>query len=176
MTEIATGKKNPMRQPSRAFLDIQASIDPMGWAYLEAMPIEIPLLPGWVAVHAGFEPGRPRNAQKPAAVLRVRWVDSQGKMVALDPEGPMTQPQGTVPWTTLWAGESVVYGHNVWGLDQPREDRSLSGATCIGLDTGCCFGGKLTAMVWDSQTAAVPFYVQVSARSVYAKLRSSEDA
>jgi serine/threonine protein phosphatase 1 len=52
-----------------------------------------------------------------------------------------------------WSGKQVVFGHT------PTRSMGLSGKTifaserCFGIDTGCVYGGYLTA--WDSETHAV---------------------
>jgi protein phosphatase len=59
-------------------------------------------------------------------------------------------------WAALYAGNSVVvYGHT------PVTDATRVNNT-ICLDTGCCFGGKLTALRWPEQTL-----VSVHARQAY---------
>jgi diadenosine tetraphosphatase ApaH/serine/threonine PP2A family protein phosphatase len=59
-------------------------------------------------------------------------------------------PEGAVSWWTLWKGpESVIYGHAVHSLVSPRIDEPQPGIRCIGIDTGCVFGGRLTAAIID---------------------------
>ena len=80
-------------------------------------------------------------------------------------------PPGARPWAEVWPGpESIVYGHMVHGLEEPRIDRPVEGVTCAGIDTGCCFGGRLTAYV--IETGEV---VQVQARATYAQLIVDEE-
>jgi hypothetical protein len=77
-----------------------------------------------------------------------------------------------------------VYGHAVnkgteFGvpvcLEQPRVDRMWTPQgdmiACIGIDTGCVFGGRLTAAVLD-RNGSVQF-TQVQARRQYAELGKS---
>ena len=45
----------------------------------------------------------------------------------------------------------------------------LDGFECVGIDTGCCFGGRLTAMLLEERA-----FVQVQARRAYAKMPSSK--
>ncbi len=131
-------------------------------AFLAARPTYLRLEPPWVAVHAGFEPDRTIDEQKYAVMLRVRHVDLAGRMVALGHEGPTTSP-----WATRWQGpESVVYGHDVHDLERPRIDHPVDSVSCYGIDTGCCFGGRLTALLLPSCEI-----VQVKARRPYAPLR-----
>lgn len=70
------------------------------------------------------------------------------------------------PWASEYRGRaSVVYGHT----PVPEADW-LNGTICI--DTGCVFGGKLTALRWPEKEL-----VQVEAKAVhYAPLRPLEDA
>jgi hypothetical protein len=70
-----------------------------------------------------------------------------------------------VPWYTRWAGpESVVYGHDVPDLKEPRIT-GTGKAVCFGIDTGCVFGGHLTALVLDEDGLGT--FVQVPARRTY---------
>lgn len=137
--------------------------------WLNNSPPWLDLGNNWMAVHAGFEP-RPYSEQKNDRVMRVRYVDTNGDMKGFS-EDSMDQPEGTVYWTEVWPGpHSVVYGHAVHSRRNPRIDARVlpDGSTiqCIGIDTGCCFGGRLTAMVFRTPVSE-PEFVQVDAAKVY---------
>jgi hypothetical protein len=73
-------------------------------------------------------------------------------------------PPHLSPWATRWPGpESIIYGHHVHGLDEPRVDVPCAGVRCVGLDTGCCYGGRLSALVLPAEEI-----VSVQARARYA--------
>lgn len=165
--KLATGTLNPMGPPSAAQREQWSSLSEEDVRWLGALPLRAELKPGWLAVHGGFE-GVPLDKQRNDKMLRCRYVDKvSGKMVSL-PEDALKQPLGTVYWTEQWQGpESVVYGHAVHSLETPRVDRK-DGFACYGIDTGCCFGGRLTAMVLHPDRE--PEFVQVKALSAYAKM------
>ena len=51
-------------------------------------------------------------------------------------------------WAEAWTGpDSVVYGHFPHDLGAPRRDEPRPGVACVGIDTGCVYGGALTALV-----------------------------
>ncbi len=159
--------KNPMRMSE----DRQAQHAALGeasLAWLAALPLTIPLddaEPGvpWVVVHAGFEPGRPVAKQHERIVVRVRFLDEAGRMLGI--RGAGDEPPNAIRWATRWTGpESVIYGHAVLGMEAPRRDEPKPGVTCMGIDTGCCFGGRLTAFVLPGREI-----VQVAAQRAYAK-------
>jgi bis(5'-nucleosyl)-tetraphosphatase (symmetrical) len=132
-------------------------------AFLASRPTFLRLDEKWLVVHAGLEPNRTVEEQKAAVMLRVRHVDVAGRMVPLGHEGPLTSP-----WATRWDGpESVVYGHDVHDLEHPRIDHPSDSVSCYGIDTGCCFGGRLTALLLPSREI-----VQVHAKRAYAQLHA----
>jgi bis(5'-nucleosyl)-tetraphosphatase (symmetrical) len=159
-----TGAENPIRSLGAVAVRQNAALSDDDVAWLGGLPLMIRLRDGMVAVHAGLEPERPL-ADQSAAVLRVTFVDKDGRMVRL-PERDGVRPDRIYHWAQRWRGpESVVYGHAVHSLVDPRVD-AFPGGRCVGLDTGCCFGGRLTALVLvPSEDAS---FAQVQARQAYA--------
>lgn len=77
------------------------------------------------------------------ALTRLRFCSADGTMEFATKEGPGQPPAGFMPWFDVpgrrTAGVPVVFGHwSTLGLVQ-RTD-------LIGLDSGCVWGGKLSAM------------------------------
>ncbi len=73
---------------------------------------------------------------------RMRYVHPDGRLNLADNGAPGTQPEGDRPWFEMpdraMAGQRIVFGHwSTLGLVQ-RDD-------LIALDTGCVWGGQLTA-------------------------------
>jgi diadenosine tetraphosphatase ApaH/serine/threonine PP2A family protein phosphatase len=153
---------NPLDERTRLQHDAFSAED---LAFLRTLPPYLRLDTQWLAVHGGFLPNHSPEEQSHNVVLRLRYLDERDHFVSLGDE--LIQPPGTVRWATRWPGpENVVYGHAVHDLVSPRIDRTASGGTCFGLDTGCCFGGRLTALVLPSLEI-----VQVAARKEYVPLR-----
>jgi len=76
-------------------------------------------------------------------LTRMRYCDPSGRLDLSAKGHPGTQPAGTLPWFRIpWRGtraERIVFGH--WStLKWLAEDNVWS------LDTGCLWGGQLTAM------------------------------
>jgi diadenosine tetraphosphatase ApaH/serine/threonine PP2A family protein phosphatase len=96
-------------------------------------------------------------------LIRNRFVDKDGRPLPLSADN--STPEGAQPWDCLHdpARGRVVYGHNVWSLEEPRVNND-----CYGIDTGACFGGRLTGYIEDLATGAVEF-VQVQARKAYSE-------
>jgi hypothetical protein len=123
------------------------------WAYLEALPLYLRLGrekahgPETAVVHAGAVPGKALEEQDRELLLTIRSIRDDGT--------PSKKIEGT-PWAALWKGpERIVFGHDaVRGLqEQPM---------ATGLDTGCVYGGKLTALVLPERKL-----VAVNARRAY---------
>jgi bis(5'-nucleosyl)-tetraphosphatase (symmetrical) len=137
-------QKIPMQMdPVAAEQNQQLSDYQIDW--LAHLPTALELGNNWIAVHAGFEPFKPLDQQVPEKCMRIRYVKRDGTMKGFD-EGSLDQPLATLPWQDLWLGpKSVVYGHQVY---KDVYLKCLPGnVVCAGIDTGCCYGGKLTAMI-----------------------------
>jgi serine/threonine protein phosphatase 1 len=94
---------------------------------------------GVIVVHGGVLPDGscPREA-----ALELRYIRRDGDRWSIVPKGK-EQP-GDRFWSEVWDGDRiVVYGHTP--RREPKIDRRA-----IGLDTGCVYGGKLTAAIFES--------------------------
>jgi bis(5'-nucleosyl)-tetraphosphatase (symmetrical) len=83
------------------------------------------------------------------ALTRVRYVDAEGTMDLKLKQAPADAPAGRIAWfdhpERLTGGTPVLFGHwSTLGL-MMRED-----AIC--LDTGCVWGGQLTALSWPARS------------------------
>jgi hypothetical protein len=150
--QVAAGADQGLKPERQQVLDTLNAAD---WAYLDALPHYLrlgPQAPGQpevAVVHAGGVPGVPLEKQDPEHLLTLRSIRDDGT--------PTKRIEGT-PWAKLWHGpERLVFGHDaVRGLQQ------YPWAT--GLDTGCVYGGRLTALVLPAQKL-----VSVPARRAYVK-------
>lgn len=109
-------------------------------ALFDAFPLFVDL--GDVVVaHAGIRPGVALHEQARADLLKIKTVDGT-------PDGPMW-------WEVHDTAPTVVFGHHVL-----REPLRLEHA--IGIDTGCVYGGRLTALTLDTGA-----FTSVRARQTY---------
>jgi len=99
---------------------------------------------GFLVVHAGFDPRRPLARQSDVALTNLRRLKDTEE-----------------PWYERYEGDAlVVFGH--WASPKPVVRRNA-----IGLDTGCVYGGALTALILPERRL-----VSVPARRVYARKES----
>jgi predicted phosphodiesterase len=96
------------------------------------------------AVHGGFLPQMHATAEDVErakdVVVELRWIRKQDGGWTAIPKDQRTSSD--VLWAEQWNGDRfVVYGHTP--LREPKRD-----ARALGLDTGCVYGGMLTAAVW----------------------------
>ena len=113
---------------------IAKRLDEADVAWLESLPLTIVLDElRAIVVHAGLVPGVPLGSQVREHVFTMRSLRSDGSPTKRIEEG--------VPWASLWPGpELVLFGHDaVRGLQR--------WPYAIGLDTGCVYGGRLTALL-----------------------------
>jgi bis(5'-nucleosyl)-tetraphosphatase (symmetrical) len=110
----------------------------------------------WIAVHAGLHPRLPPQSTDPAFLTEVRWCDAQGRRPTDVPKAQLEPPPGYRPWYAFYHGpRTVVFGH--WA----QRGLIVEGRV-RGLDTGCVYGGRLTALWWPEQRL-----VQVDALRTY---------
>ncbi len=157
LRRIATGQSPPDgRLPKPEHQLVLDQLTEEDWAYLEALPIYLRLGPersgeaDTIVVHAGFVPGVPIEEQKREHAITLRSIRENGE--------PTKKLKGQ-PWASLWPGpERLVFGHDaIRGLQQHP--------FATGLDTGCVYGGKLTALVLPERKL-----VSVDARQAYVAL------
>ena len=113
------------------------------------------------AVHGGFLPGmrvtREDVERERDVVPRLRWIRRKNGNWTYIPKGK--QKKGDSLWAERWDGDRfVLYGHTP--VDVPKRDRMA-----LGLDTGCVYGGMLTAAVLAGGEWTT---VSVKARRTYA--------
>lgn len=115
---------------------VAKTLKPADWAYLQALPFwrDFPQPSGLVrVVHAGVAPGVPLVKMRKRDLVTMRSITAAGEISDTISDG--------VPWASRWPGpEHIVFGHDaVRGLQQYEK--------ATGLDTGCVYGGALTALV-----------------------------
>jgi hypothetical protein len=133
------GEKAPRLSPSHQ--QIVHELTDEDWALLEQMPLSIDVPDhNTVLVHAGIDPRLPLAKQDPWVMMHVRSIDT---------EGEPSEKWGT-PWGQLYFGpQHIVFGHNA------RKHPQLH-PFATGLDTGCVYGGRLTALVLPQGEAPPP--------------------
>eukprot|EP00439_Symbiodinium_sp_Y106_P079788 s569_g18.t1 len=122
------------------------------------LTIRLPDHANLLLVHAGLVPGRPLEEQSMEDMVMLR------NLVKADAETKIYQALHDVragePWAAAWSSwvagspmadmpKMVMFGH-----DAPRGFQQYPHA--IGLDTNCCNGGSLSAMVLPAQLVQVP--------------------
>lgn len=99
-------------------------------------------------VHAGFIPGVKLTQQNPRLMMNMRSVLEDGTVTAKNVD--------CCEWAKLWRGpQTVVFGHDAFrGLQQYD--------FAMGIDTGCVYGGRLTALLLPENRL-----ISVSAKRAY---------
>jgi diadenosine tetraphosphatase ApaH/serine/threonine PP2A family protein phosphatase len=123
------------------------------WEYLKAMPKFLyDAQIDTVIVHGGFLPNKPWQTQGSDLITNIQVIDKKGK------PAKRSDAPDAAPWADSWGGSPfVVYGHT------PRP-RVFERKGSIGIDTGCVYGGHLTAYIIEDKSL-----VQVRARKAYAQ-------
>ena len=103
----------------------------------------------FICIHGGLEPNIPLNKQRPEIATRIRtWGGDEEDMD--NPADP--------PWYEFYHGEKpVIFGH--WAMKG-----SVLRENAIGIDTGCVWGGRLTAFILEeNEIVQVPALKQYRA-------------
>jgi hypothetical protein len=101
----------------------------------------------WCAVHAGLVPGQAPAQTDPEDLVSLRRLPTRGRPY----------------WYEVYTGPNLIlFGHTPSKI--PRTRRIGPNLVALGLDTGCVYGGKLTAY-----SPELDEYVQVDARKTYAQ-------
>ncbi len=103
------------------------------FARMNAAPLVMPLPEhGLTVVHAGVDPRKEPEASSEEVLLTVRSIDDGGEP---------TRRLLATPWARAWRGpRQLVFGHDA------RRNLQLE-PFATGLDTGCCYGRRLTALL-----------------------------
>jgi hypothetical protein len=131
-----TGTARPARGPKgvlgRMHRAVARALRPVDWSILDTTPLHLDLPEHQLrVVHAGIDPSVPFERQHAATLMRIRTVRA--------PELPRGKRE--VLWGSRYAGPPhVVFGHHAAPGLQLHP-------WATGLDTGCVYGGRLTALV-----------------------------
>ncbi|CAM9449939.1 unnamed protein product [Scytosiphon promiscuus] len=104
-------------------------------------------------VHAGFTPGVKMKRQNPRMMMNMRSLTVEGG-------APTSKVVENRPWAREWAGPDTVF----FGHDAARGLQVLDQA--MGLDTGCVYGGRLTACILPERRL-----VSVASKAAYMQYR-----
>lgn len=144
------GEHEPRLSPTHA--ELAHSMSDADWALLRSLPLYI-RLPEHEAlvVHAGLVPQVPLEQQQPVLMMNLRSIRPDGT--------GSKKPDDGMLWGALWTGpELVLFGHHAAAGLQVYPH-------AIGLDTGCVYGGKLSACILPERKI-----VSVPSRRAYAPI------
>lgn len=127
--------------------------------YLQSLPYTL-IIPqiNAIIVHAGLVPGVPLKHQSYIDLCHMRNIILKQKLWGKSVISYNKMDEG-VGWATQWEGPEHVY----FGHDARRGLQELPFAT--GLDTGCVYGGALTAVVITNNNSRQ--FISVPARQSY---------
>jgi hypothetical protein len=173
---IKEAKNNPSyRIPVKPSKDQEKTIRELSYNdldWLSQLPyyIELPEL-NTLVVHAGVAPGIPIHRQSREVLTMVRYIDNvRMTMVPLQVPG-FKQPPNSFYWAEAYDGHrNVIFGHTVVGKEVRHWQGVNGSVSCWGIDTGCVFGGCLTACVFDLEGDHRPRFVSVDALDDYSGL------
>ncbi len=116
---------------------------------------------GLIIVHGGILPGVPLYAQNPHLCIRAQmvipgrqelhnrwWGGEATRQPKIGKTEKESYAEGYRRWYTVYDDEyDCIFGHSVMGV-KPFIHKTEHYGTVIGIDTGSCFGGNLTACIY----------------------------
>ena len=139
--EVEVGKSQ------RTAVELMASVRAELKQFLSSLPLFIET-DDWILVHAAIHPVEELGGTTHEIATTYRTF-------------PGPNVPGAPKWYTLYHGpKTVIFGHDAPGglVRWPPQGRPLA----VGLDTGCVYGGRLTAYHFESDT-----FHSVPARKIY---------
>jgi bis(5'-nucleosyl)-tetraphosphatase (symmetrical) len=132
------------RQHSYDWLKTHNQLTEEAWIYLASFPLYRHITEEWLLIHGDIDP----------RLLLGKM--SRGEL------------ENRKHWVQEWEGpEKIVFGHMISDLGSVF---SVPERGLYGTDSGCCFGGKLSAVIINVDGTGVKV-VQVDAKEEYARLR-----
>lgn len=136
---------------------------------------------GLIIVHGGVLPGVSLAQQPPEVCVRAQmikpndfkapsrwWGNDAGNQPRVKKTEAESRAEGYVRWYEAYDQEyDCIYGHSVIG-DKPYIHQREGYGRTIGIDTGSCFGGSLTAFIYPAMD-----YLQVQCQNYGASLGKS---
>jgi diadenosine tetraphosphatase ApaH/serine/threonine PP2A family protein phosphatase len=132
----ARQRAEPGLHLGHAHLQLLHELTEQDWALLEALPLYLEVREHRLCiVHAGIVPGVALEDQDPWLLTHLRSIDASGNP---------TDKSGPIPWGARYPGPvHIVFGHNALAGIQLHP-------FATGLDSGCVYGGELTALVLEA--------------------------
>lgn len=164
--EANPGQVQPTVLQHKEKMEIFNSLSKEDLMWMSRMPymIDIPEL-NTIAVHAGFKPGVAPEENSFNTMMHIRFLFPGDKQANLN-KHDYTAPPGSYFWADRYTDtRNVVYGHHVGSKTDISIHKNNVGATCYGIDTGVCFKGTLTALIFELPSSEKYKVVQVSHKS-----------
>ena len=148
-----TARSNAIETHEHLRVALELSVRELNW--LAQLPYYICSVDlGSLFVHAGFQSSVKLGDQDPWVMMTMRSLLADGRVSA--------RCIYTQPWANHWNGPlTVLFGHDAARGLQHHDH-------AVGLDTGCVYGGELSALVLPEKNI-----VSVPARKVYANYVNS---
>lgn len=158
------GGKNPMTA-NETFLKVHSEFKENDFELMKTLPTAA-IWENFLFTHAGVIPGLMLN-QPLKGFVRNRYIEPRDDKWVFsatwqDKDGNWKHMPGARHWTEAYnEKQTIIYGH------EPENDIHWVNNT-IGIDTGCVWGIKLTAIIIDCRTKEITFE-QVKAKRDYTK-------
>lgn len=135
--------RNPMRPFTGHHLEVHKSLTQEDFNFIRTFKPFIRISDKFVAVHGGLLNGVKVEDQDQRDMIRRRHIYTEtGRSATLVPDTHQP-PIGSAFWADIYKGpDFVFYGHHVHGLEDVHHT-----SNAVGLDTGACFGGRLSAAI-----------------------------